>query len=361
MILKSDGRVRNLKTGSEGAIYVGLNQPDQILRLIPKGKSTRIPEPIQARPRNPEESPVRPKFFVAPGIDPTGMLVRYYQRGLNYAIAYFGNYGPYNIYLLGPASKDDILSIYQARARTRVVPNSNLSPVEQMNAFLRQPNFAEEIRAVLAGEATGGLTWTPPPHRIYEDVTTNASDRARDPIENTWGALHEYHHVFQVAHDGPEHDRNSDSNLNSWMLEGGASYSSAVFMERLGLLDSSEYMLSLRTSGANIGRPGIREYIAENPQWRLDNESYWESGSAPQVYYMLGAWATAYLIHGLGIDEVTVFRDWYYDVPSLGKKAAFIKHMKRTPKEFYAEFRGFIQQSDEAVMRLLPRKLPGSK
>ncbi len=77
-----------------------------------------------------------------------------------------------------------------------------LSAVEQMNAFLGQSNVAEEMHAILAGEASGGPTGTPQPHRIYEDVTTNASERARDPIENTRGALDEYHHVFQVAHDG---------------------------------------------------------------------------------------------------------------------------------------------------------------
>jgi len=86
IIPKNDGRVRDVKTSPEGATYDALNQPDQILRLNPNGKSNPIPEPIQARPRHPKESPVRPKFFVAPGIDPAGTLVRYYQRGLNYAI-----------------------------------------------------------------------------------------------------------------------------------------------------------------------------------------------------------------------------------------------------------------------------------
>ena len=35
---------------------------------------------------------------------------------------------------------------------------------------------------------------------IHVAVTTNAKEREKNPIENTWGALHEYHHVFQMAH-----------------------------------------------------------------------------------------------------------------------------------------------------------------
>ena len=41
-------------------------------------------------------------FHVAPGIDKNGSLIKFYKRGLDYAVDYFGNYGPYHIYLLGP-------------------------------------------------------------------------------------------------------------------------------------------------------------------------------------------------------------------------------------------------------------------
>ena len=140
-----------------------------------------------------------------------------------------------------------------------------------------------EIQAVLEGKAEGGLTWSKPPRRVYEDVTTSSIGRQNDPVENTWGALHEYHHVFQIAHSDSYADRDSDRNLSSWMSEGMATYSSAVFMERLGLIDFKKYMLDLRDNGSNIGPPGINEFIAAKDDWRLDDESYWESGEAPQV------------------------------------------------------------------------------
>ena len=42
-----------------------------------------------------------PVLLVADGMNADGSLVKNYQRGLQYAIDYFGNYGPYHIYLLG--------------------------------------------------------------------------------------------------------------------------------------------------------------------------------------------------------------------------------------------------------------------
>ncbi len=355
IILKNYGRVRDLKTGPEGALYVVLNRPDLIFRLLPTNGDAAIKNEHEARlspNRLDQESTVKPQLFIVEGLDPDGSLRKHYRRGLDYAIDYFGNYGPYNIYLLGPGNEESVRAIYRKRAASRVIPGSSKPKSDQIQAFLNQSNVRNEIEDVLAGRATGGLTWSDPARRVYEDVTTNATERANDPVENTWGALHEYHHVFQIAHTDSYQDRSSERNLNSWMVEGGATYSSAWFMEKMGLADFQEYMLALRKSGANIGRPGINEFLENHPDYRLDVESYWETGEFPQVYYMLGAWATAYLIHVQGIDEGTVLRDWYRDVLDLGKTAAFTQHMRMTPAEFYQRFDRFIRQPDELVMKI---------
>ncbi len=311
-------------------------------------------EPVEKNPlaTSSQETSEQPTFHVSKGLDPDGSLVRNYRRGLEFAVDYFGNYGPYHVYLLGPGNEQDIKDIFRERASTRAIPGITQSEAEQVEAFLKQPNILSEIAAVIAGESTGGLTWSSPQWRVYEDVTTNATERTKDPVENTSGAIHEYHHVFQIAHCDPSQERSSDRNLNSWMLEGMATYSAALFTERLGLSDFKQYMRDLRTSGANIGRPGINEFLAEAQNPQLDNEAYWDEGPYPQVYYMLGAWATAYLIHVHGINETTVLKDWYFDVPTLGKSVAFAKHMKITLKEFYQAFDTFIRQSDEAVMKI---------
>ncbi len=302
-----------------------------------------------------------PVLLVADGLNNDGSLVKNYRRGLDYAIDYFGNYGPYYVYLLSSDSEESVRQIYLQRAKNRINQNSETSTArEQIAEFMKRNNVTNEINAVLAGKAEGGLTWTQHPPILYEDVTTNAKGREKDPLENTWGALHEYHHVFQMAHCDTKQSRSSDKHINSWMAEGMASYSSAKFMQNLSLIDFEDYMLQLKKSGANIGRPGINEYVAKHPNWQLENEEYWEEGGSAQVYYMLGAWATAYLIHVKEVKEVVVLKEWYFDIPKLGKSAAFEKHMGLSLNDFYQEFRPFILQSDDRVMQIFKqnRKAP---
>ena len=302
-----------------------------------------------------------PVLLVADGLNKDGSLVKNYRRGLDYAIDYFGNYGPYYVYLLSSDSEESVRQIYLQRAKNRINQDSETSTArEQIAEFMKRNNVTNEIKAVLAGKAEGGLTWTQHPPILYEDVTTNAKGREKDPLENTWGALHEYHHVFQMAHCDTKQSRSSDKHINSWMAEGMASYSSAKFMQNLSLIDFEDYMLQLKKSGANIGRPGINEYVAKHPNWQLENEEYWEEGGSAQVYYMLGAWATAYLIHVKEVKEVVVLKEWYFDIPKLGKSAAFEKHMGLSLKDFYQEFRPFILQSDDRVMQIFKqnRKAP---
>jgi len=301
-------------------------------------------------------SEIAPVFFVADGLNVDGSLVENYQRGLRYAINYFGNYGPYYIYLLGPDSEPSIREIYRKRAMSRVDPNAPTSINQQIEEFLKRPNVVAEMKAVLWGKAEGGLTWTQNPPVLFEDVTTNAKEREKNPTENTWGALHEYHHVFQIAHCDTKQKRTSDKHINSWMAEGMATYSSAKFMENLGFVDFNSYMLELRRSGGNIGRPSINEFLANTQEWQLQNENYWDESGSAQVYYMLGAWATAYLIHVQGIDEVVVLKDWYRDIPRIGKSAAFKKHMGLPLADFYEKFDAFIRQSDDEVMQIFQQQ-----
>ena len=67
---------------------------------------------------------------------------------------------------------------------------------------------------------------------------------------------------------------------------------------------------------------------------------------------MLGAWATAYLIHVQDAAEVTVLKSWYFDIPRIGKSAAFEKHMGLSLNKFYKKFDAFIRQSNDEVMKI---------
>lgn len=59
-------------------------------------------------------SDVAPVILVADGLNADGSLIDNYQRGLRYAIDYFGNHGPYYIYLLGPNSEQSVREIYDS-------------------------------------------------------------------------------------------------------------------------------------------------------------------------------------------------------------------------------------------------------
>jgi hypothetical protein len=159
-----------------------------------------------------------------------------------------------------------------------------------------------------------------------------------------------------MAHCDTKQKRTSEKHINSWMAEGMATYSSAKFMENMGLIDFKGYMLELRQSGANIGRPSINEFLIKTKTWQLHNEDYWDRGGSAQVYYMLGAWATAYLIHVQRIDETVVLKDWYHDIPRIGKSAAFKKHMGLSLAEFYGKFDAFIGQTDDEVMQIFQQR-----
>ena len=206
--------------------------PPLILALLVTGcTETPSTDALESTHTSPNLDPVKvvePVLFVAAGLNTNGSLVRNYQRGLQYAMDYFGRYGPYYVYLLGPDSEQSVRHIYHQRALTRANADARLGSLEeQTQKFLNQPNIVNEIRSVLSGMAEGGLTWTQDPPILYEDVTTNAHGREKDPVENTWGALHEYHHVFQIAHCDTKQERTSEKNINSWISEGMATYSSA--------------------------------------------------------------------------------------------------------------------------------------
>ena len=292
-------------------------------------------------------------FHIADGLNDDGSLLENYQRGLHFAKEYFGDYGPYHVYLLGNDNEQSVRDIYLDRAIARVNPELKKSKQTQIDEYLQSKNVVSEIESVLNGKSEGGLTWTQENPILFEDVTTNAKQRERDPVENTWGALHEYHHVFQMSHCDTRQPRNTDRHINSWMAEGMATYSSAKFMEKLGLVDFKDYMRQLMETGANIGRPSIMDFLAENHDWKLADETYWEDGRSSQVYYMIGAWATAYLIHVKGVDETAVLRDWYLDIPRIGKAAAFEKYMGLSLSEFYREFESFVAKPNQDWMLIL--------
>jgi hypothetical protein len=119
-----------------------------------------MPEEFNAGPSQPNHltTNVAPVFIVAEGLNADGSLLANYQRRLRYAVDYFGNYGPYYVYLLGPDSEQNVREIFRKRAEFRVNAQASATAEEQIEEFLQRPNVIAEINAVLAGQAQVGLS-----------------------------------------------------------------------------------------------------------------------------------------------------------------------------------------------------------
>ena len=77
----------------------------------------------------------KPTFHIAKGLNDDGSLLKYYKRGLDYAVNYFGNYGPYHIYLFGPEHEKSVRAMFKERAISRIDPNSKETVDKAMNAY----------------------------------------------------------------------------------------------------------------------------------------------------------------------------------------------------------------------------------
>ena len=97
----------------------------------------------------------KPTFHISKGLNDDGSLLKYYKRGLDYAVNYFGNYGPYHVYLFGPEDEKSVRSMFKERAMSRIDPNSKETVETQVDEFLSRPNVVEEIKSILAGESAG--------------------------------------------------------------------------------------------------------------------------------------------------------------------------------------------------------------
>jgi len=102
-------------------------------------------------------------------------------------------------------------------------------------------------------------------------------------------------------------------------------------------------------------KEGIDYFLEDNSEFALNNETYWETdmNRAGMVYYQIGAWAWAYLIHSIDGDIETALKSFIQDIPQDGKSASFQRYFGKTLDEFYAEFDVFIRGSLEDTQTVL--------
>lgn len=152
--------------------------------------------------------------------------------------------------------------------------------------------------------ACGGHTVTATPVFLLPDA--GASVRGM-----TERAIHEYTHTIQAATGGP---------VPAWAREGGAVYNECFFAETTGTYASFSQCMEFGGGGGGVLRRALELYADNDVRWftvyaadRACGEDRPPSGSlAPdfdrQVYYDLGAVATAFAIRRSGRTSVDFWR-----------------------------------------------------
>ena len=289
---------------------------------------------------------------ITAGYDEDGTLQARFWEIYESAQAYFGAFGPVYIYFMGPTDVASNQLIWELRAQRRAIVDACYPVEQQVYAFLNQnQQGVAELEAANTGDQVfAGISDNGGCQPLMDFTAINL--RLDDLPGITW---HEYNHIFQISHFGTN-DRSSDFGPSSWIMEGQATYSTAKFGEIAGWGDSFESaMMAMKAYGGNISPIGIDAFLADEDTFDFEDESYWERDdfAAPAIYYMLGAWAWAYLVHEVGGDYDIALKDFIVDIAELGKAASFEKHFGRTLDEFYAEFALFIQGDDDAWRAIL--------
>jgi hypothetical protein len=304
-------------------------------------------------PLEPDYATVNPSTVcsITEGFDADGALQARFWEAYNYSRDYFGAYGPVYVYFMGPTSEESNNDIWHLRAERRAIPEACYPVESQVDDFFDNPFGSEELDAANSGDngyfSISGNSGCNP---LMDLMMINPE---LDGIRTI--TMHEYNHIFQVGHM-LSHDRDSDYGLSSWIMEGQATYSAARFGDETGWgPDFADLMMSMKKSGGNVSPDGIDDFLAANRSFDLEAEIYWERSdfSAAAVYYQLGSWAWAYLVHELDDNVDKVLKDFIQDVPVMGREASFQLHFDRTMDAFFEEFAVFVQGSDEEWQAIL--------
>jgi hypothetical protein len=286
---------------------------------------------------------------ITDGFDSSGAMQAEFWTAYNYGRDYFGAYGPVYVYFLGPTSEQSNEDIFRLRGERRAVVDACDSVEDQMGWYL---GSAQEEMAAANNGSPGmfSIAGNTPCHPIIDFVMINPKENELLGI-----TLHEYTHVYQVAHV-LSFDGESDYSLESWIMEGQATYAAAKFASQEGWgPDFTDAMMAMKKYGGNITPMGIDGFLDKGIPFDLDDESYWETGEINPgiVYYQLGAWAWAYLIDTVDGDYDVALKFFIADVPLIGKEAAFEYHFGMTLDIFFEEFDEFVLGDDAAWRAIL--------
>ena len=265
----------------------------------------------------------------------------------NIAATEWGNFGPVEIYIIG-SDIDAAKQLEDEYCERHKALDSNWN--EEWDCA--NDNYQIFTRYVEEGGAA--ISTFKRTYIEYDFMMMIMSAKYPGPSEEDYKpvVLHEYFHIFQHSQisdecsgdsrDTCERDSKMGGEQNPWFAEGGAEYmAQTLYSKQEGVRDN--YLREVMQNKLDYSKD---DYLGQNIS--LDQLTY----SSEINVYGVSTWFTAYLIHNEGIDAY--LNGFYGDLDELGFNGAFEKHFEKTKVDYIAEFEGFLNQSNEEIMSIIP-------
>ena len=294
--------------------------------------------------------------------------------GINEGRNILGNYGPLNIFILGPdaESVEDLVRVFcknKVNSRYPEDPETQIALCVSHNGQLIS-NAANGIPG--AGLSTARDADTP----VKQITFVSPHTRGKNSSELRRTGLHEYTHAYQdsfylrkwISHFGPG-TRSRHSSLEAtdpmrpgprWIAEGSADYLSWYIAGKKGWVGSQSGIKDF-TNEMDKRMTTIESFRVSNPDFFLSesqdlnlDQIRERAGKETEstLLYKTGSWAIAWIVHQAGYDAF--YKDFFQDLPKLGWKSSFEKNIGMSIDEFYTKFDEFMSKSRQEKLAILP-------
>ncbi len=292
--------------------------------------------------------------------------------GINEGRNILGNYGPLNVFILGPDAES-------AEELVRVFCKNKFSSRYPEDSETQIGLCLSHNEHLISGAVNGISEANLSPARdadtpVKQIIFVSPHTRGNNSSELRRTGLHEYTHAYQsafylrkwISHFGPGTPL-KHSSLEAtdpmrpgptWITEGSADYLSWYIAGKKGWVGSQSGIEDF-TNEMDKRMTQIESFRAANPDFFLSEsqdlthdqvkERVDEAGT---LLYKAGSWAIAWIVHQAGYDAF--YKDFYQDLPKIGWKSSFEKNIGMSIDEFYTQFEEFMSRSRQEKLAILP-------
>ena len=294
--------------------------------------------------------------------------------GINEGRNILGNYGPLNVFILGPdaESVEDLVRVF---CKNKV--NSRYPEDSETQIGLCVSHNGQLISNAANGISGAGLSTARDADTPVKQITfVSPHTRGKNSSELRRTGLHEYTHAYQdsfylrkwISHFGPG-TRSMHSSLEAtdpmrpgprWIAEGSADYLSWYIAGKKGWVGSQSGIKDF-TNEMDKRMTTIESFRVSNPDFFLSesqdlnlDQIRERAGKETEstLLYKTGSWAIAWIVHQAGYDAF--YKDFFQDLPKLGWKSSFEKNIGMSVDEFYTKFDEFMSKSRQEKLAILP-------